>query len=127
MAPALRMLSILLARLASLFSPQLCCTRAIVSLCIYVPLNRPFWQLHGDAVQRAVLPDQREAVNPDHPASGKRLANGAECGVIAFVPVGGNEHGAVYNQEIGVGSRKAAVLVVIFGFRPGEGNQAVRH
>ena len=82
-------------------------------------------ELHGGAVEGAVLADEDAAVDGDDVVLGEgllQLATGEVVGV--GLTVGGHQHGAVDGEEVGVGGGQAmAVVGVVDGRRHGEGEQ----
>src|SRR5690606_7737043 len=83
------------------------------------PLDEAGRQLHGNAVQAAVLPDQSAAGHLHHFAT--RMGFGQHCGgeVVGRVVIGGHQHGAVDHQVVGVAGGEPAPAVE-HRLRPGQ-------
>ncbi len=72
------------------------------------------WELHGAAVERTVLSDERAAVDANDLMGGESLLNGVAGEDIRFrLSVGRHEHTAVENEKIGIGGRQSGAVVRI--------------
>ena len=62
--------------------------------------------LHRDAMERTVLTDEAATVDTDNLVVGEGLLEGTARGfVVVGLGVGGKEHRAIHDEEVGVGSR----------------------
>ena len=81
--------------------------------------------LHRQTVQRAMLKDDRGGVDGDCLPSGEGTCDGLNgLLVIGWLSVGGYQHRAVEDEEVGVGGRKSEVIIVN-GIGHGEWQQPV--
>lgn len=70
-------------------------------------------ELHGDAVERAVLLDEGAAVDASHVAVGEDACDGVDgTAVVVGLPVGGDEHLMVGHQIVGIGGGQAVAVGV---------------
>src|SRR3970040_918279 len=74
--------------------------------------HHPSRNLHGHAMQAAVLVDEREAMDTDYLAPRKTRAAARQCRVVRGIVVGRNQHGVIKNEEVGIGGRHARAIVV---------------
>lgn len=70
-------------------------------------------ELHGDAVERAVLLDEGAAVDASHVAVGEDACDGVDgTAVVVGLPVGGDEYLMVGHQIVGIGGGQAVAVGV---------------
>ena len=82
--------------------------------------------MHGDAMKRAVLADERAAVDADDLASGKRPGQTLKSQRVFRRRVCRHENSAIEDQKVGVGRRQAmAVLGIVDGIGHGQRDQRV--
>ena len=87
--------------------------------------KRSLRQLHGHAMQRPVLENERQTVDADDLPPGKGFRHCFQGSRVILVAVCGNENRAIDDQEIGVGGRES-FEAIIAGSGPGEGDQPER-
>ena len=73
----------------------------------------PLGQLHGEAVDAAVLAGDGQRIYTDHFAVGEGELNLASCLLVLFrLVVRRINHRLVQNQEVGIGGRQAVALAL---------------
>src|SRR3546814_20879029 len=75
-------------------------------------LRQSAGDLHGEAVQAPVLPDQRAAGDGDAFTAGEGLPAAVCSCDVGFVILVGPQHRAVYAPEVGVDGRRATAIVL---------------
>ncbi len=72
-----------------------------------------------------MLQNESRTVNADDFTAGISFPDEAEGKSIMGIFISGNQNGPIENEEIGIGGRESVPILIMFGGRPGEGNEPV--